>query len=639
MIESLHVRDLAVVEDARVAFGPGLNVVTGETGAGKSVLIGAIDLLRGGRADHSLVRAGARECLVEAVLTPGPAFNAVQDALRDLGLPECEDGALLLRRTVSAESSGGRCHVNDAPATVQALRRLGALLVDLHGPHDNQSLFDPAAQLAMVDASSSAASSAGGRSAAPTLPGFEPTPPPLPSSRPASAGGRGTVSAPSQYPPGRVSRPASAGVRGTVSGPSLYPSSSVSRPASAGERGNAAPHADYPSLYAAYRALLARRAELSGGDPEARAREIDLLAYQVDEIRSAALTDADGEALVREHADVANAARLWELGQSLTQLLTDAEPSAFDLLASAQVSLGEMERLLGDDAREWHDEVRDIARRVQELSRSVENRVQAIDASPERLAALEERLALVRRLERKYGGSLEAVRAFLEKSADRLADLASLDERRAECDREIAQAEAALKPAAAALTRRRRKAADALAAAIDRELRDLGFQNAHFRIDLSPAPYSATGADAVEFVFAPNPGEPAQPLREIASSGEIARVMLAVKTVLARHDRVPVLVFDEIDANIGGETGNAVGAKMRQIGDLGHQVLCITHLVQVAVYGRRHFVVCKGVENGRTCTTIAPVEGEARVQEIARMLGGAGITSVALDHAREMLAR
>ena len=580
MIESLHVRDLAVVEDARVAFGPGLNVVTGETGAGKSVLIGAIDLLRGGRADHSIVRAGARECLVEAVLTPGPALPAVQEALRDIGLPECEDGALLLRRTVSAEGSGGRCHINDAPATVQALRRLGALLVDLHGPHDNQSLFDPAAQLAMVDA------------AAPSQ--ELPTPPPTPAERAA----RSSRSAP-----------------------------------------DADPVSDYSSLYSTYRSLLARRAELDGGDPEARAREIDLLAYQVDEIRSAALTDDDGEPLVREHADVANAARLWELGRGLSQLLTDAEPSAFDLLASAQVSLGEMERLLGDDAREWHDEVRDIARRVQELARSIENRVQAIDASPERLAALEERLALVRRLERKYGGSIEAVRAFLEKSSARLADLASIDERRAECDREIARVEAALKPAAAVLTRRRRQAADALAAAIDRELRDLGFQNARFRIDLTPAPYSATGADAVEFVFAPNPGEPPQPLRNIASSGEIARVMLAVKTVLARHDRIPVLVFDEIDANIGGETGNAVGAKMRQIGDLGHQVLCITHLVQVAVYGRRHYVVQKSVENGRTSTAIHPVDGEARVQEIARMLGGAGITSVALKHAREMLAK
>lgn len=559
MIESLHVRDLAVVEETRVSFGPGLNIVTGETGAGKSVLIGAIDLLRGGRADHSIVRNGAKDCLVEATLAPGASLPAIQSILQELGLPECEDGALFLRRTLSAEGSSGRCYVNDAPATVQTLRRLGALLFDLHGPNDNQSLFDPAAQLAMVDAS-------------------------------------------------------------VV--PSLLPQSD-----------------EYPALYKERQALLARRTELTGGDDEARAREIDLLSFQVDEIRSAALTEEDGEPLLQEHANVANAARLWELGHSLTQMLTGGEPSAFDLLASAQVGLGEMTRLLGDEAREWHEEAREIARRLQELSASIENRVEAIDASPERLQALEDRLGLVRSLERKYGGSLEAVQAFLKKSATRLSDLASLDARRAECEKEIARVEAAMKPAAAAITKRRREAADALAKAINRELHELGFREAHFRVELSPAPFTATGADAVEFVFAPNPGEPAHPLRDVASSGEIARVMLAIKTVLAHQDRIPVLVFDEIDANIGGETGNAVGAKMRQIGDLGHQVLCITHLVQVAVYGRSHFVVRKEATESRTSTTIAEVRDDARVLEIARMLGGADITSVALMHAKEMLAR
>ena len=558
MIESLHVKDLAVVEDARIAFGPGLNIVTGETGAGKSVLMGAVDLLRGGRADHSLVRAGAAQCLVEAAIRPGAAEPAVQAILSELGLPPCEDGLLLLRRTVAAADSSGRCFVNDAPSTVQTLRRLGPLLIDLHGPHDNQSLFDPATQLAMLDA-----------------------------------------------------------VGGVRDGDDTR---------------------EYAALFARRRKLLARRDELSGGDPEARAREIDMLSFQVDEIRAASLTDDDGEALVREHADVANAARLWEVGRQVTQLLSDGEPSAFDLLVSAQTALGEMARLL-PDAAAWHDETRELAGRLQELSRSIEGRVEAIDASPERLAALEERLSLVKRLERKYGGSLEAVRAFLAKSAARLADLTSLDERRAECERDIAAAEAAMRPVAEALSARRRAAGVDLEIAVNRELRDLGFANARFRADIASAPFSATGADAVEFAFAPNPGEPESALRDVASSGEIARVMLALKTVLAGHDRVPVLIFDEIDANIGGETGNAVGAKMRQIGDLGHQVLCITHLTQVAVYGRRHFVVRKGVEGGRTVTTIAPVEGEDRVQEIARMLGGAGITTVALDHARQMLAR
>lgn len=559
MIESLHVRDLAVVEETRVTFGPGLNIVTGETGAGKSVLIGAIDLLRGGRADHSIVRSGAKECLVEATIFPGGSLQAIQEILREVGLPECEDGLLLLRRTIRAEGASGRCYVNDAATTVQTLRRVGALLFDLHGPNDNQSLFDPSAQLSMVDAS-------------------------VP--------------------------------------PSLLPTPDA-----------------YPALFRERQALLARRSELVGGDDAAREREIDLLSFQVDEIRAAQLTEEDGEPLLQEHETVANAARLWELGNAVNQLLTGGEPSAFDLLASAQVALGEMGHLLGDEAHEWHEEAREIARRLQDLSSSIENRVQAIDASPERLAALEDRLGLVRSLERKYGGSLQAVQATLEKAAQRLTDLVSLDARRAECEKEIARVEEAMKPAAAIITQRRREAAEALALSIDRELHELGFRDAHFRVELSPAPYTATGADAVEFVFAPNPGEPPRPLRDVASSGEIARVMLAIKTVLAHQDRIPVLVFDEIDANIGGETGNAVGAKMRQIGDMGHQVLCITHLVQVAVYGRTHFVVHKESSESHTATTIAPVSEDARVQEIARMLGGADITSVALMHAREMLRK
>jgi DNA repair protein RecN (Recombination protein N) len=248
-------------------------------------------------------------------------------------------------------------------------------------------------------------------------------------------------------------------------------------------------------------------------------------------------------------------------------------------------------------------------------------------------------MGLVQKLRRKYGGEIAAVLAFCDDAEKRLGDLNSRGERLAEIDATLTALEPKLRAAADALSVQRRAAARKLEKAILRELRDLGFRDALFQVQLADAPFGPTGADTVEFGFVPNPGEPMRALRDIASSGEISRVMLAVKTVLADHDRIPVLVFDEIDANIGGEIGNAVGAKMRQIGERHHQVICITHLPQVAVYGRHHVVVTKSVSAGRTKVRIDPVTADDRTREIARMLGGATLTSVTLDHAREMLAR
>lgn len=554
MIERLRVQDLAIVDDVSVTFGDGLNIVTGETGAGKSVLIGAIDLLAGGRADRSLIRAGSNQCIVEALLRLRDS-SAVDACLEAAGLPPCEDGQLLIRRIVSA-SGAGRNLVNDAATTVQTLRRIGSLLVDLHGPHDNQSLFDPAFQLDVLDAF------------------------------------------------GRHAR----------------------------ER------AAYTDIFQEQQQLLAKRKDLSGDDADA-VREADMLSFQVSEIRAAELTDADGDALIQAHAGAANAERLLELGQQVTQLLSEGEPAALALLASVQHALTEMAQILGDTAEAWHEEARAAAVQIQELSRAIEDRVSAIDASPEHMAALEARMSLVQKLRRKYGGTIAAVLAFCATAEERLADLNSRGERLAEIDAALAALEPRLRTAAEALSTQRRATATKLERAILRELRDLGFKDALVRTELRKAPYGPAGGDAVEFGFAPNPGEPMRALRDIASSGEISRVMLAVKTVLADHDRVPVLVFDEIDANIGGEIGNAVGAKMRQIGDRNHQVVCITHLPQVAVCGRCHAVVSKSVANGRTKVRIDAVSGEDRVREIARMLGGATLTSVTLDHAREMLAR
>jgi DNA repair protein RecN (Recombination protein N) len=281
-------------------------------------------------------------------------------------------------------------------------------------------------------------------------------------------------------------------------------------------------------------------------------------------------------------------------------------------------------------------EARSAAVQVQELSTAIAAMAASVEGDPARLEWLETRKAALRKVKRTYGGTVESAREALEAAHRRREDLLHRGERLAELDAEHAAVVAELEAAGGDLRKARSKAAIKLAKAITDELRVLGFEHGAFAVELSPCEPTAAGMDEVEFGFQPNVGEPMRPLRAIASSGEISRVMLATKAVLASHDRIPVLVFDEVDANLGGTTGHAVGAKLAVVAS-SHQVLCITHLPQVAVHGSSHFVVSKSVTDGRTRTQICPVDDEARVEEVARMLGGRDLTSVTLDHARELL--
>ncbi|MCL1919817.1 MAG: DNA repair protein RecN, partial [Kiritimatiellaeota bacterium] len=513
MLNHLSVKNLAIVEEAAVGFGGGLNIITGETGAGKSVLMGALDLVLGGRADKSAIREGAAEANVEAVFALADT-SAADLVLAEGGLPVCEEGALLIRRTISATGSG-RCFVNDAPTTVQTLRKLGCHLVDIHGPYDHQSLLDPAFQRQVLDAYGQC-----------------------------------------------------------------------------GDALNA-----YSEIWRDRNALRQRLAELQDGLSNV-AEEIDRLQFITDEITRAALTEADEEELVRQHAEAANAEQILSLGTVISNALTDGESSAFDLLVSAQAQLADLAHIL-PEAAEWKSDTQSVVTQLQEIGRALSQRLSQIEAEPERLQQLEDRMALVQRLKRKYGGSVSAVLATSAKSQARLDDLATRSEQILDVSRQIDAATRLLTERAAHLTRVRTSAAAKLAKAIVAELRDLGFLKSGFAVDLAPAEPEPHGADDIAFGFAPNPGEPMRPLRAIASSGEISRVMLAVKAVLAAHDSIPVLVFDEIDANIGGEVGRAVGQKLRRVAQT-HQVISITHLPQSAVYGHQHYVVSKDVVKGRT---------------------------------------
>lgn len=552
MLQTLRIRNFAIVDALEVEFARGLNVITGETGAGKSVLIGALGLLLGARSDRSQIRAGVEQCAMEAVFELEDA-DAVNLVLDELGLPATEDGRLIVRRIVSATGAGKQL-INDSATTLQGLKRLGDLLVDLHGPHEHQSLLNVDFQLDLLDSF------------------------------------------------GHL----------------------------------AAARAPYERAYEQMLELASRRRALEGDD-KAVAQQLDLLKYQIKEIEEAELEGLSEESLTAEHALLANAQEILTLGQAASAALTETEESAFNRLVEGRRFLDQLARLTAE-AAPWQAEAEAVAVQLQALSTSLQRRLQDIELNPERLQWLEDRMALLHRLKRKYGATLAEIQAFLEDARGKVADLSSRAERLAALDRESLATTERLRAAGGKLGQARRKAARALGEAVTEHLHDLGFPHGQFAVELTEAAEPRpSGLDQIEFGFAPNLGEPMRPLRQIASSGEISRVMLATKSVLARHDRVPVLVFDEVDANVGGEMGVAIGAKLAAVA-ADHQVICITHLPQVAARGSTHFAVSKRVDDGRTHTTISQVSGPAREEEVARMLGGKDLTSVALRHARELLA-
>lgn len=444
--------------------------------------------------------------------------------------------------------------VNDAPATVGLLKRLGKLLVDLHGPHEHQSLLSAAAQLALLDAH-----------------------------------------------------------------------------AHTGEE-----KAVYAGIYAKRRTLLEELGVLTADVPDLEGR-LDLLRYRVKEIEGAGLVAGEEEAVRGEQAAVGNAARILELAQEVTMAISEGEPNALGVLGSARRALEELGRLLPGGGG-WAGELQASGEALAGLSADIQRAVSHIDADGARLEWLDERLAVYERLKRKYGPTLEDVMGTLVESKERLEALVTRGERKAAVEKELAGVEADLRRAGEVLRAKRVKAAKELAAAIMRELRPLGFQRCHFSVMLTPAAVPGPeGLDEVEFMFSANPGEGERPLRAIASSGEISRVMLGIKVVLAAADKIPLLVFDEIDANVGGETAHAVGRKLAEAGRT-RQVVAITHLAPVAVCGGVHFAVRKAVEGGRTRTFAVRLEGGARTEEIARMLGGRDASGIVMKHAEELLA-
>ena len=546
----LRIKNLALVQELEWQMGPGFIAVTGETGVGKSIIIGALQLLLGERADKSLIRTGADLCTVEAVFT-GKELQKSNPQLVESGIEPCEND-LIPKRTLSSTGTN-RQFINGSLTTLSILKNLGDELVDLHGPHDHQSLLSPETQLSLLDSFARVEAQLG----------------------------------------------------------------------------------EYRQHYRQLQTLLAEQAALNTAET-AREQELDLLRHQITEIKSANLVAGEEEEIERRYKLASNSKRLIELATGVANKLSEADGSVLSQLAETQRLLRELEKIDSSIAQLSSAHTASVVE-LSEIARSLSAYAEKFDLDPQQLAALEQRVSLFETLKRKYGDSIGEVIAFGERAVERMRTIEGRDAELERLAREIDNVRTQMNRAGEALRKLRAKAAPKLSENIRRNLRDLGFRQSEFEAKFNaldePGP---NGFDSVELLFSPNPGEPLKPLRAIASSGEISRLMLAIKSALAAHDAIPLLVFDEIDTNVGGEIAHAVGARMQMLGR-DHQVICITHLPQVAATASSHFVVTKDVARGRTFSNLHEVTGKGRQEEIARMLGGK--SEPALKLAASLLGR
>lgn len=548
MLTLLKIRNLALVDELVWEPEGGFLSITGETGAGKSVIMGGISLLLGERADKGRIRSGETQCSLEAAFHLNRVTH-INTVLEEAGVPPCEDGELLIRRTITATAN--RQFINNSPVTLQLLRKVAEGLVDMHHPEAHRSLTSQERQLDLLDAYGEHA-------------------------------------------------------------PLLV------------------------KYYAAYRAWLDARAayrELQESEM-ANERELDFLRHQVDEIEQAAFTAEEVAGLEAGWQRARNASRLRDTALPMAQLLDGDESSVLNRLRQL-VRLGrDLERLDAETAA-MLSPLEGIVDELCDLSANVEDYVSNLNSDPQELARLEERISLLDNLKRKYGADFESICEHLQACRDKLDAIDNREEKLQELAEEERARKAELKIAAAALSAARKKAAPKLQQDFLEHARQLGFRQSLFEVQLCPLDEPGPhGAETTDFLFGPNPGEPLKALRLIASSGELARVMLALKSALAKQDDTPLLVFDEIDANVGGEIARAVGMKMRELGQ-EHQVIAITHFPQVAALANHHYLISKGVADGRTVSRLHEVADDARVAELMRMLGTSGPTAEA--HARGLL--
>jgi DNA repair protein RecN (Recombination protein N) len=552
VLRRLTVRNLAIVEDLELELGPGLTVLTGETGAGKSILVDAVALLAGGRGSADLVRQGSDRLVVAGEFEPD---RSVREILEEAGLT-AED-VLLVRRELSPDGRG-RAFLDDQPAAVKTLARLGERLVSIQGQSSERELVDPDAPLELLDAF-------------------------------AEAGAE----------------------RESVAGAA----------------------AAWTEARAAREGLEASRRD--------RSARLETIEFQIGEIAAVSADEREEEDLIIERGRLLYADRIRTAGETALAALSEGEASAADRLGEAARAFAELAAI---DPRESArvEEVEEVKRRVADLAAAARDAASGIESDPERLTGIETRLEKLSRVKRKYGPTLADARALLEKLQSERDELANMEDALDRRKRTEDAARAAYRQAAAALSQKREGAASRFSAAVQKALSGLALEKARFRVALSreeeDSPRRA-GLERAVMMFQPNPGEPERPLDRIASGGELSRLQLAVQSVAAsRGGRRRTLVFDEVDAGIGGRVAESVGKRLRALAERD-QVLCVTHVPQIAALADRHFRAEKAESRGRTTAKVRLLDEKERVAEIARMLAGEKVPETAVRHARELLAQ
>lgn len=568
MLLALQIRDFALVDEVELEFEDGFNVLSGETGAGKSIIIGAVTLLLGGRASSDHIRTDADEAVIHGTFAV-PKGSPARRAIEDMGIDIGDDDLVVISRTIS-RSGRNQCRVNGRPVTQAMLSGIGERLVDVHGQHEHQSLLRVARHMEFLDEFAGAQA---------------------------------------------------LGLREQVR-----------------------------SQYERMLELEAALAALRSGERE-RAQRVDLLEFQAREIDAARLSPGEDVQLAKDRAVLAAADQLYAHASAAYAALRGNDSGSSGAADAIAAAVSEIEAVLkvDDSVKGASDLLQSALAACEESARAIRVYRDGIEVDPARLAQIEERLAAIQRLKRKYGDTVDEILEYRRRIGDELARVASSEEEIASAENELARVKASLGSLSASLHEVRARAARDLEERVKAELADLNMGSSVFCVSFSAKEdpqgvpvgdrllaVGPNGTDAVEFLLSANPGEPPKPLARIASGGEISRVMLALKSILASADEVGTLIFDEVDAGIGGRTATAVGEKLAATSRM-RQVVCVTHLAQIASMACVHFAISKAEKEGRIRTVVERLDGDARIAEIARMLGGADLTPTTFKHAREML--
>jgi DNA repair protein RecN (Recombination protein N) len=557
MLLQLDIRNIALIDKISLEIARGLNVLTGETGAGKSILIDSINAVLGERVNRDIIRSGKDKAFVEAVFDYDNTY--IDNILDEMGI-EHTDGSLILSREISL-SGKNTCRINGRLVNVSVLKQVGELLLDIHGQHDNQSLLKTETHIELLDA---------------------------------------------------------------FGGENLQRIKS-----------------EYESLFEQYKSIKLKLHGLVGDKGEI-ARRMDMLKFQIDDIKNARLKNGEDDELFKKRQILANSEKIMNSILGAYELLSEGGANGKSALYNLNKALSELSAILkyNEEIKPVSEKLESIVYQLEDVCGDLRSKRDEAEFDPEELTGIEERLDIISRMKRKYGANIPEVLEFLDKSQKEYDVLLQSESLAEELKKELASVSQNLQKNADRLHQERRKAAELLEGSITGELENLEMKNSSFKVNLEfdgeGSHFAKSGLDSVEFLISSNAGEPLKPLSKIASGGEMSRIMLAIKTILANVDEIPTLIFDEIDTGISGKAAQKVGEKLSYISQT-HQVICVTHLSQLACMADNHLYIEKNSDGESTFTTVETLDRKGRIEEIARIIGGSDITALAYKHAEELL--